>query len=159
MNAAVRKLQDGGEKARIAEAVLAALPEWFGMPEYTREYVRTSAKLPVWAAFVDEKPVGFAAWKQISPYTVEVYVMGVLPRYHRHGIGKALVSALEEAARGDGFEFLQVKTVAAGHYAEYDRTRLFYEAMGFRALEVFPTLWDEWNLCLVMVKHLEKDND
>ena len=36
----------------------------------------------------------------------------------------------------------------------FDRTRLFYEAMGFRALEVFPTLWDEWNPCLVMVMKL-----
>ncbi|MEN6523457.1 MAG: N-acetyltransferase, partial [Anaerolineaceae bacterium] len=37
---------------------------------------------------------------------------------------------------------------------EYDRTRAFYEAMGFRPLEVFPELWDKDNPCLLMVKRL-----
>ncbi|MDD2561466.1 MAG: hypothetical protein PHP07_07230 [Eubacteriales bacterium] len=49
---------------------------------------------------------------------------------------------------------MQVKTVEAGHYPEYDRTIAFYEGMGFLRLEVFPTLWDERNPCLVLVKAL-----
>ena len=49
---------------------------------------------------------------------------------------------------------MQVKPVEAGHYPEYDRTIAFYEGMGFLRLEVFPTLWDERNTCLVLVKAL-----
>ena len=33
-------------------------------------------------------------------------------------------------------------------FSHYD----VYEGIGFRKLEVFPTLWDEWNPCLVLVK-------
>jgi len=54
-----------------------------------------------------------------------------------------------------GKEFLTVKTLADTHPDEgYAGTRRFYLAMGFKPLEVFPTLWDEANPCLLMVKRL-----
>ncbi|MDD3109908.1 MAG: hypothetical protein PHH32_04610 [Eubacteriales bacterium] len=49
---------------------------------------------------------------------------------------------------------MQVKTGEASHYPEYDRTIAFYQRMGFLRLEMFPTLWDERNPCLVLVKAL-----
>ena len=61
---------------------------------------------------------------------------------------------MEKNCAADGYHLLQVKTVDEGHYPEYDRTIAFYEAMGFVRLEVFPTLWDAWNPCLVLVKPL-----
>ena len=78
--------------------------------------------------------------------------MGVRKEYHRQGIGRLLFAAFHEYARSHGYEYLQVKTVDAGRCPEYDRTRLFYESMGFRKLETFPTLWDEWNPCLVLIR-------
>ena len=48
----------------------------------------------------------------------------------------------------------EVKTVAPGHYPEYDATVAFYRGVGFLPLEVFPTLWDENNPCLILVKTL-----
>ena len=65
-----------------------------------------------------------------------------------------VLGSIEYYARQQGYRFVQVKTVAAGHYSEYDATRTAYEHMGFVALEVFPTLWDENNPCLIMVKAL-----
>ncbi|MDR0397389.1 MAG: hypothetical protein LBH66_08820 [Oscillospiraceae bacterium] len=53
-----------------------------------------------------------------------------------------------------GYEFMEVKTVDAGVYDEYDRTRLFYESMGFRKLEVLPAFWDEKNPCLALIKYI-----
>ncbi len=73
--------------------------------------------------------------------------------YHQQGVGKSLQSELENYVRGK-YDFLQVKTVDEGHYDEYDATIRFYERVGFKRLEVFPTLWDEWNPCLVMVKSI-----
>ena len=35
-------------------------------------------------------------------------------------------------------------------------TNAFYETLGFREFECFPTLWDEWNPCQVYVKYIEK---
>lgn len=152
-------LETEQEKRDTAASILAALPEWFGLPESTAEYVRGCGELPVWAAEEAGNALGFLALKETSPYTMEVFVLGVRPEYHRQGVGAALLRAAEAAAKERNMEFLQVKTVAPGHYPAYDRTAAFYRAMGFRELEVFPTLWDPWNPCLVMVKHLEKDND
>ncbi|HHV95563.1 MAG TPA: hypothetical protein GXX37_03665 [Clostridiaceae bacterium] len=33
----------------------------------------------------------------------------------------------------------------------YEKTRLFYKAMGFKPLEVFKNYWDENDPCLFMV--------
>ena len=38
-----------------------------------------------------------------------------------------------------------------GKYEEYDQTNQFYISVGFKELEVFPTLWDEWNSCQIYV--------
>ena len=53
-----------------------------------------------------------------------------------------------------GYTFSQVKTVAMGHYKEYDITNKFYISMGYKELECFPTLWDEWNPCQIYIKYL-----
>ena len=79
---------------------------------------------------------------------------GVLPRYHRQGVGRTLFQALCAEARRRGYEFLQVKTVQEGCYPEYDRTNAFYRSLGFRELECFPNLWDAWNPCQVLVMAL-----
>lgn len=140
------------EKAAIATEILQNLPEWFGLPESTAEYIRTCRTLPLWAEYRDGKPVGFLAMQETSPYTAELYVMGILKEYHRQGIGRRLFEAFRDYAHSRGYEYLQVKTVDAGRYPEYDRTRLFYESLGFRKLETFPTLWDEWNPCLILIR-------
>ena len=140
------------EKCAIARDVLSDLPEWFGIPESTEAYIRESAEQPFFAAMSGDEAVGFMTLKATSPYTAELAVCGVKKRFHRSGTGSALFSAFHRYAREQGYEFMQVKTVAAGCYPEYDATRLFYERMGFRALEVFPTLWDECNPCLIMVR-------
>ncbi len=81
--------------------------------------------------------------------------MGVLKEYHRQGVGKALFAAAKEYAKEQGYSFLQVKTVQMGKYEDYDRTNLFYRSLGFKELEVFPTLWDEDNPCQIYVMAIE----
>lgn len=140
------------ERERIAAQVLAALPDWFGLPESTAAYVRGSRDLPFWADVSEEGEVrGFIALRETSPYTGEVYVMGVMPQYHRRGVGRALFQALCAEVRRRGYEFLQVKTVREGCYPAYDRTIAFYRSLGFRELECFPELWDPWNPCQIFV--------
>lgn len=142
-----------GEKAEIVKLVLSDLPEWFGLPDSTQAYIDESRDLPLWAAVVDREVVGFVTLKETSKSTTEIHCMGVLKAYHHQGVGKALQAALEKSVRGK-YKFLQVKTVDEGHYEAYDATIRFYERVGFERLEVFPTLWDEWNPCLVMVKYI-----
>ena len=139
----------------FCEEVLRALPDWFGIEESTLEYIHESKKLPMIVASDDDGIVGFVSLKHHSPFTAEVYVMGVMPKHHRHGFGKRLLVEAEQRLRQEGTEFLQVKTVSADRPCEfYDKTRLFYQSFGFREVEVFPTLWDEFNPCLLLIKSI-----
>lgn len=141
-------------KAAIVKEVLYDLPEWFGLPESTQGYIDESESLPLWSATINDEPAGFVTLKETSESTAEIHCMGVKKKYHHQGIGTALQQKLEEYAE-KRYKFLQVKTVDEGHYKEYDATIRFYQKVGFKKFEVFPTLWDEWNPCLVMVKSIE----
>lgn len=125
-------IENEKERAEIAGKILNQLPDWFGLPESTQKYIDDSRTMPFWAWMEDDRALGFIALKETSPYTAEIYVMGVLPEYHHKGIGKELFRALEEYAKQNGYSFLQVKTVQSGHYEEYDRTNAFYQSMGFK---------------------------
>jgi len=151
MNREVRFVSEPEIRSAIAREVLSDLPEWFGIPEYTENYIRTCAEMPLWVCEISGEVAGFIAIKETSPYAAEINVMGIKKAHHRSGIGKALFEAMLTFAKAHGYEFLHVKTVDAGHYQEYDDTRMFYEMLGFRKLEVLPELWDPENPCLLMV--------
>ena len=150
----IREITLPNDKQRIAREILEALPEWFGIPEAREEYIKKSAAQPFFAAFDGENAVGFLCLDETGKDTAELYVMGVLKDYHRHGVGRRLFEAAKERAKVLGYSFLQVKTVQMGKYPEYDATNRFYLALGFREFEVFPTLWDEWNPCQIYVMSL-----
>lgn len=150
----IKFVTESTEKVQIASEILQQLPEWFGLPESTREYITKSKELPFWAYF-EKAASGFIVLKETSPYTAEIYVMGVLKEAQRKGVGRALFAELQAYAKSRGYEYIQVKTVQKGHYKEYDATNAYYESVGFRELECFPTLWDEWNPCQIYIKKVE----
>jgi coenzyme F420-0:L-glutamate ligase/coenzyme F420-1:gamma-L-glutamate ligase len=146
----VVEIDDPAERSRVAEAVLRDLPEWFGIEEATQGYIDAAATLPT---FVAEPDAGFLCLKQHTPQAAELYVMGVRREHHRRGIGRALVAAAESWCRAHGIRYLQVKTLGPSRPdPEYDRTRAFYEALGFVPLEELHGLWDEENPALLLVK-------
>jgi GNAT superfamily N-acetyltransferase len=140
-------------KSFVCEPILCSLPQWFGIEEANAQYIRDIEVLPTFIALVDDDAIGFLTLKQHNEYSAEIHVMGVTPRLHRKGVGRALLTRAEEYLQGQGVEYLQVKTLSDTHPdANYARTRAFYMAMGFRPLEEFKTLWNEENPCLLMVK-------
>jgi GNAT superfamily N-acetyltransferase len=147
----IRILINPEEKKVIARQILEALPEWFGIPESTENYISESANQDMFVAYEDDKPVGFICLKETGKDTVELAVMGILKEYHRKGIGRRLFDCARMTAKEKGYSFIQVKTVQMGRYKEYDDTNRFYLSLGFKEFEVFPTLWDEWNPCQVYV--------
>ena len=143
-----------GQSAACAQ-ILRALPDWFGVEASVRDYIRAVNELPTVVARMADKPAGFFTVKQHFPRAAEAYVLGVLPEYHRLGLGRAMLAVVEEYLRGQGVEYLQVKTLGPSHPDPgYAATRAFYEAVGFCPLEEFHQLWDANNPCLVMVKRL-----
>lgn len=148
----IREIEIADEKSAICNGILRSLPSWFGVEVSIREYVEKVRHLPLWAAFHGDTPVGFVALRPQTPYASEVCVMGVRREYHRQGLGRALMETCVQRTRAEGRRYLTVKTLdASKEDAGYAGTRAFYGQMGFIPLEVFPTLWDAENPCLLMI--------
>ena len=140
-----------------AEGILRALPDWFGIEAAIVDYTRAADELPTFVAEARGRIVGFVTLKPTSASAAELHVMGVLPAWHRRGIGRALVERAAAYARAEGCLFLHVKTLAPTPrepYPPYTTTRTFYEAAGFVPLEELPQLWGPENPCLVMIRAL-----
>ena len=143
-------------KRAVCLDVLRALAEGLGLPRAIVDYARAVEELPMFGFGVDGEIVGFLSLKFHAPAAAEAYVLGVKKPWQRQGVGKKLFAAAETSCREADVKFLTVKTLAAGHPDPlYARTRAFYEAIGFLPLEIFPTLWDADNPCLLMVKALD----
>lgn len=151
----IKQVTNNVEKQNIVRVILEALPNWFGIPEARQEYIEESIDKVFFCAYEEERPVGFLYLKETGSDTVEVYVMGVLMEFHRNGIGRELFDRAKQTAREEGYSFIQVKTVQMGKYEEYDKTNKFYQSLGFKEFEVFPTLWDEWNPCQIYIMSLK----
>ena len=149
----LKEVIEKDKKSEICNTILRALPNWFGIEVSIVDYVNQVRDMPFLSAFVSGEPVGFIAIKEHNHYTAEVCVMGILRDYHRQGIGRKLIRNSEEYCIANGKEFLTVKTLDESRASKsYEKTRLFYLAMGFRPLEVFPLHWDKDNPCLFLAK-------
>ena len=146
-----KRIECDNTREAIARTILESLPDWFGIPEATEEYIADSKGRPFFCAYADDVPVGFLYLKETGRHTVELAVMGVLKEYHRQGVGRKLFAEAKNEAKRLGYSFIQVKTVQMGRYEIYDDTNRFYLSLGFKELEVFPTLWDEFNPCQIYI--------
>ena len=97
--------------ADMCEAILRALPDWFGIEESIVQYGRDVTTMPTFTAHVDGEIIGFLSVNEHFPHAAEIHVMGVLPEHHDKGTGRALTEAAERWLRDRGCEFLQVKTL------------------------------------------------
>ena len=144
-----------GDAGDVCRVILDLLPSWFGIPEAVDAYVRAADSHPSVIASLNGDDVGITTIKHHSPYAAEVYLMAVKPSFHRAGIGTAMLRRVEDMLAAQGVEFLQVKTLSAARPdVDYDKTRAFYLAYGFRPLEEFPTLWDPSNPALQLIKSI-----
>jgi GNAT superfamily N-acetyltransferase len=133
--------------------ILAALPEWFGIPASNEEYVRSLPRLTTFVAMLDGAIVGFVALERHFPESAENHVLAVHPAHHRRGIGWALLTHAERWLREHGVEIFYVQTLGPSDpYPPYAKTRAFYAAFGFRPLFETTALWGPENPALVLAK-------
>lgn len=147
--------QDPDDPATVA-ALLAGLPEWFGLPDANSAYAAAASTMTTLVARTTEQDVaGVVLLDQHFPASAEIHLMAVARPWHRHGIGRALLTATEDNARRLGARLLTVKTLGPSdpdtHYAA---TRAFYQATGFIPIEEFDTLWPG-TPCLLLAKPLQ----
>jgi ribosomal protein S18 acetylase RimI-like enzyme len=144
-------------KANLCKPVLCMLPDWFGNNEANQQYFVSIEQLPTFLAQDEEQVVGFLSIKQHYSKTAELYIMAVLPEYHRCGIGRGLLAVAETYLQNQGVMYLQVKTLSESNPdPNYANTRAFYFAMGFSPLEEFKSLWNDANPALLLVKTLQR---
>ncbi|MBT4140428.1 MAG: GNAT family N-acetyltransferase [Candidatus Latescibacteria bacterium] len=150
----IHPLQDG--EAETCENILRALPSWFGIEEAIVEYCGDIKKMETYVAKIDDQVVGFLTLNTHNEFTAEIQVIAVKEDTHRQGVGKQLTHHIENILQTRTMEYLTVKTLGPSKASkEYDLTRQFYMAMGFRPLEE-NDLWGKDNPCLIMVKSITR---
>jgi GNAT superfamily N-acetyltransferase len=158
----------GRQAPQTVGRLLRSLPDWFGIESSIVDYVASAAKLPTYLAWpardqdapgAEDQAVGALLATRHFPAAAEIYLMAVDPAVHRRGVGRAMVEALERDLARDSVRLLQVKTLGPSDPDEgYQKTRLFYQAMGFEPLEEITGLWPG-NPSLIMVKALALPGD
>ena len=138
MTLIVQSLPDPDAKSALCLRIAAELPMWFGRPDSNAAYARGMASRDGFAAFVDGIPQGLIALEYHFGVTCNVWWLGVSPKSHRRGVGRALVDHAISLASGRGCRQLVVETMSPRAASpEYDLTRMFYESVGFRPLVEF----------------------
>ena len=115
MNMIIREIIDKEEKESISKEVLYDLPEWFGMPESTQEYVDDAMDKPFLACFVEDKLAGYVVLNATSEDCADIFVIGIKKKFRQIGIGSILNEAYGTMARKLGYAYSQVKTIQMGH--------------------------------------------
>lgn len=149
----IKEVKGEDQKMAVVAEILRDLPEWFGIPESTQAYIEGAKDLRVWAAYQESEVVGFISLSYSSEDCAEIDCLGVKKNFQGQGVGSQLLFTLEsETAKT--VDYLQVKTVAEGSNKNYDRTNVFYRSVGFKKLEIFPSLWDPQNPCQILIKKI-----
>ena len=73
----IKEIVDKNEKEFISRQVLYDLPEWFGLPESTENYIKNSKDMPFLACYVNDEVAGFIVLNATSNDSAEIYVMGL----------------------------------------------------------------------------------
>jgi XTP/dITP diphosphohydrolase len=151
----ITRERDPDAKERICRSILESLPDWFGIPEAIDQFCREVRGLRMWVGRKGDEVAGLATVQQHFPVTAELHLIAIRAEHQRAGLGERLLAEIEAHLRKKTTRVLTVKTLApsAGDRL-YARTHRFYAAEGFVPLEVFPTLWNEANPCLLMAKVL-----
>ena len=137
------------------DRLLRDLPEWFGIEQSILSYVVAARTLPSTYALRDDEVVGVCVVRHHTAVAAEIELLAVARTLHRQGIGRRLVQAVESGLRGSGVVLLQVKTFGPSGVSDaYERTRAFYESIGFLPLEERTDIWGAENPCLISVKPL-----
>lgn len=147
----IRKLRP--EDIPTCAAILSELPRWFGIPESNRAYIEALSHLPAAVAEHDGRVVGFVSLRSHNSRSAEIDAMAVTPELHHRGVGRSLVGWVLEWCQTKGVVWLHVKTRGPSTPDPYyERTRKFYQAVGFDPLFESMNLWGSQDAALVLVR-------
>jgi GNAT superfamily N-acetyltransferase len=132
----VSEIKSPNERREICAGIITALPQWFGIEIANASYIDGVANEDCFIVRGnDATPLGMISLKHPFPNNADLYWFGVLPEYHKKGIGRVLMKAAFERARSKNCTTMTVETLGPSDPDPgYTKTRAFYTAMGFRPL-------------------------
>ena len=104
----------------VCEKILRSLPNWFGIEEAIQDYIKQSKTMPMIVAFHNNSPIGFISIKHHFDCSAEIYVMGIAPELHRHGVGRNLVIEAEKYLQQNSCEYFHWCCYHQIHYVQLD---------------------------------------
>ena len=121
---------EGSDFVEVME-IVRALPQWFS--ETGIKHIEIDLKYQRGlVATKDDRIIGFFTF-YVYEGQAQLAWIGVLPEFHRQGIGRLLLTALIETLKTDGIGLLKVNTLGDSvDYSPYEFTRAFYSSLGFR---------------------------
>lgn len=149
----IRLEENKAYKYNFIKRVLRDLPAWFGIEEAIIAYAKEARELDTYIISINDEDQGFLIIKETSPYTIDLYCLGLFSKARCQGLGRILVEEILNLYRMK-FRFCQVKTLDEGRDKYYDKTIRFYKSLGFVKLETIKEIWGEENPCMIMVKSL-----
>jgi N-acetylglutamate synthase-like GNAT family acetyltransferase len=119
--------------APVCDAIIASLPDWFGLQEGIDECAEAVRTQPGLVCERDRRVVGFLTVVRPSAVTAEISWLAVHANDRGDGVGTKLVEGLVSDLSGTGARLLLVKTLSDREDPgpEYAATRAFYLARGF----------------------------
>ncbi|HHY95811.1 MAG TPA: GNAT family N-acetyltransferase, partial [Firmicutes bacterium] len=122
-----------------------------------RQMAAELAEHPFYIARDGDEVVGFAVMAARNPQVTEICWLAVARERQGRGVGSALLMNIGGTLKRQGTRLLTVKTLAAqAEYPPYERTRHFYEKMGFVHLDTIDPYpgWAPGHPCALYVKVL-----
>ncbi len=140
--------------AAACDAIVRALPEWFGLEEGRADCAHAVRSQEGLVAVAAEEVMGFLTVVQPFAESAEISWMAVHPAQRGRRLGRRLVEALVELLEARGVRLLLVKTLSSRHPSpEYAATRAFYRGRGFLPAQELD-IWGPQNPCLLMARPL-----
>lgn len=140
-------------------AIARKLPEYFtlgGIDQMAEDF--ESDIVEVYSR--DGQIIGFVSYRDNADIR-EITWLAVSPSYQRQGIASDLVHGVEGDARLAGITKIIVKTLADDNYEPYQKTRAFYEKLGYELAKIIDPYpgWDPGNPCGIYEKDLGEIED
>ena len=117
------------------EAFASTYADWVDLPD--TEWARRLAESPTWAAFEGALPIGLMGYMRERParnaHRALLVMVYVSPSARGHGVGRRMLAAVLDGARGEGIIQMELGVAADNRDAI-----ALYEAAGFRHMGRIP---------------------
>ncbi len=154
----IYKLESAEQRRSACVNITKQLPEWFAQENSNIQYAKDAEKFPAIVAEFNDQAVALLVYKEIlddvlNEQVVDMHWLGMLPEHHRQGIGKQLVSFLEDLVKEKQINTMTVETLDPEMKdKEYLQSYAFYESLGFETYHHFK--YDNVNYMVKMSKGL-----